>query len=116
MVQYGDVRFLLTGDAETPVEGDLVDSGMDIDADVLKVGHHGSSTSSRKSFLEVVSPEYAIITCDGSEEAGAPHDKVVRYLQEYGIHFLRTDENGMISVYTDGQDIALTTERETVIR
>lgn len=116
MVQYGDIRYLLTGDAETPVEGDLVDSGADLDADVLKVGHHGSSTSSRKSFLAAVSPEYALITCDGTEEAGEPHEKVVRYLEEYGIPYLRTDENGVISVYTDGSSLALTTERETVIR
>ena len=116
MVQYGDVRYLLMGDAETPVEGDLVESGVNLDADVLKVGHHGSSTSSRKNFLAAVSPEYALIPCDGTEEAGAPHDKVVRYLQEYSIPFLRTDENGVISVFTDGKDIALSTERETVIR
>ena len=116
MVQYGDVRYLLMGDAETPVEGDLVDSGVNLDADVLKVGHHGSSTSSRKNFLAAVSPEYALIPCDGTEEAGAPHEKVVRYLQEYGIPFLRTDENGVISVFTDGKDLALSTERETVIR
>ena len=116
MVQYGEVRYLLMGDAETPVEGDLVDSGADLDADVLKIGHHGSSTSSRKNFLAAVSPAYALITCDRTEEAGAPHEKVVRYLEEYGIPFLRTDENGVISVYTDGNDIALATERETVIR
>ena len=116
MCQYGDVRYLLTGDAETPVEGDLVDSGIDLKADVLKVGHHGSATSSRKNFLAAVSPSYALITCDGTEEAGAPHEKVVRYLEEYSIPFLRTDENGVISVWTDGTDIALDTERETVIR
>ena len=112
MCQYGDVRYLLMGDAETPVEGDLVESGVDLRADVLKIGHHGSSTSSRKSFLTAVSPTWALITCDETEEAGEPHEKVVRYLNELSIPYLRTDQCGVITVYTDGEDIAITTQRE----
>lgn len=112
MCQYGDVRYLLMGDAETPVEGDLLESGADLRADVLKIGHHGSSTSSRKSFLSAVSPTWALITCDETEKAGEPHEKVVRYLEELNIPFLRTDRCGVITVYTDGQDIAIATERD----
>ncbi|MDY4517800.1 MAG: MBL fold metallo-hydrolase [Candidatus Spyradocola sp.] len=112
MAQYGDVRYLLMGDAEKPVESDLLDSGIDLRADVLKVGHHGSQTSSKKSFLSAVSPTYALITCDLTEEAGEPNEKVAGFLDDLGIETLRTDLSGVLTVYTDGQDVAVSTERQ----
>ncbi len=110
--QYGQVRYLLMGDAETPVESDLLDSGLDLRADVLKLGHHGSNTSSKKAFLSAVSPTWAIITCDRTEKAGEPNAKVASRLEDLAIPSLRTDLCGVITVYTDGTDIAISTERD----
>ena len=76
------------------------------------MGHHGSNTSSKKTFLNAVHPTLALITCDKTEKAGEPNAKVVARLEELGIPYLRTDLCGVISVYTDGEDIAVTTERE----
>lgn len=112
LAQYGDVRYLLMGDAETPVESDLLESGIDLKADVLKVGHHGSSTSSKKAFLQAVSPSYAVITCDRTEEAGEPHAEVSERLAELDISVLRTDLSGVLTLYTDGSGVSVTTERE----
>lgn len=112
MAQYGDVKYLLMGDAETPVESDLLDSGIDLQADVLKVGHHGSNTSSKKTFLAAVNPTYAVITCDYTQEYGDPNAKVVKRLNDLGIPFMRTDQSGVVTIYTDGRDIAINTERE----
>lgn len=112
MVQYGRVKYLLTGDAETPVESYLLENNADLSADVLKMGHHGSNTSSKKTFLNAVHPTLALITCDKTEKAGEPNAKVVARLEELGVPYLRTDLCGVISVYTDGEDIAVTTERE----
>ncbi len=112
LAQYGDVRYLLMGDAERPVESDLLDSGVDLRADVLKVGHHGSQTSSKKAFLSAVSPAYALITCDRTVEAGEPNAKVVGSLDDLGVEILRTDLRGVLTLYTDGQNIAISTERQ----
>ena len=112
LAEYGDVRFLLMGDAETPVETDLLDAGLDLRADVLKVGHHGSSTSSKRAFLEAVDPDYACITCDYTEKAGAPHEEVAERLDDLGVTVLRTDLQGVLTVSTDGSTVNVTTERE----
>ena len=108
----GETSFLFTGDAEKQVEQDLISEGTQLQADVLKAGHHGSNTSSKKTFLNAVHPTLALITCDQTEKAGEPNAKVVARLEELGIPYLRTDLCGVISVYTDGEDIAVTTERE----
>lgn len=112
LAEYGDVRYLLMGDAETPVETDLLESGADLSADVLKVGHHGSSTSSKRDFLQAVSPDYALITCDYTESAGAPHDEVAARLEELEIPVLRTDLSGVLTLHTDGRDVSVETERQ----
>ena len=112
LAEYGDVRYLLMGDAETPVETDLLESGADLSADVLKVGHHGSSTSSKRDFLQAVSPDYAVITCDYTESAGAPHDEVAARLEELEIPVLRTDLSGVLTLHTDGRDVSVETERQ----
>ena len=111
--EYGDVRFLLMGDAETPVETDLLDAGLDLRADVLKVGHHGSSTSSKRAFLEAVDPDYACITCDYTEKAGAPHEEVAERLDDLDVTVLRTDLQGVLTVSTDGSTVNVTTESST---
>ena len=112
MAQYGQVKYLLMGDAETPVESDLLESGINLSADVLKVGHHGSSTSSKKAFLEEVSPKWAVITCDYTETAGEPHEEVAQRMEELSIPMLRTDLQGIVTITTDGSTVEVETERE----
>ena len=103
LAEYGDVRYLLMGDAETPVETDLLESGADLSADVLKVGHHGSSTSSKRDFLQAVSPDYAVITCD---EEDMPDDSVVEFLQALGAKVYGT-VYGQVVLTSDGLQVSV---------
>jgi competence protein ComEC len=94
---------LLTGDAEKQVENML--AGTDIRADVLKVGHHGSKTSSTPNFLDAVHPAFGIIS-DGYENSyGHPAPQTLEHLTERRIEPLRTDELGLITVRSDGRHI-----------
>ena len=105
---YGDVSFLYTGDAE---EENLEEITGDIEADVLKVGHHGSDTSTSKDFLEKVQPEYAIISVGEGNSYGHPASSTIELLKEYTNHIYLTNENGTVVVSTDGVNIDVETER-----
>ena len=101
-VTYGDKTFLLTGDMERPMEGLLLTDPDALHADVLKVGHHGSRTSTIPPLLDAVAPSVAIIS-DGYENSfGHPHPDVLKRLTERHIAILRTDQDGLVSVSTDG--------------
>lgn len=93
---YGGRSFLFTGDAEKPVERDLLAEGTSLASDVLKVGHHGSNTSSTKDFLAAVSPEYAVVSCGTDNRYGHPHKEVMARLSDAGVTVLRTDLGGSI--------------------
>lgn len=105
-VQYGDVRFLFTGDMEYAAETDLLDSGADVQADVLKVGHHGSYSSSGYRFLREVKAKYAVISCGAANEYGHPHDETLSRLQDAEITIYRTDRMYTITATTDGESIS----------
>ncbi len=112
---YGDASFLFVGDAEAVSEKEILGSipSYLIDCDVLKVGHHGSKTSSTKEFLLEVSPEYAVISCGENNEFGHPHDSVLKRfaeIEEDG-KLYRTDKNGHIVFVTDGEQISVSTEK-----
>lgn len=107
-ITYGDVSFLYTGDAE---EESLEEITMDITADVLKVGHHGSDTSTTKEFLAQVNPRYAIISVGSNNSYGHPASSTLSLLAEYTSNIYRTDEDGTIVVVTDGINIEVKTER-----
>lgn len=109
---HGDCTFLFTGDAEKEAEADIIASGADISADVLKAGHHGSSTSSSRKFLEAVSPKTAIISCGTDNSYGHPHAETIEKFDEMGIEYFRTDECGTITVYSDGESCRVQTERD----
>ncbi len=105
-VQFGARSFLLTGDMENPMEGRLLSESADLHADVLKVGHHGSKTSTIQPFLDAVSPSIAMIS-DGFENSfGHPHKDVLARLQNRHTAILRTDLDGLITIQTDGQHIS----------
>jgi competence protein ComEC len=102
-IRFGLVRFLLVGDAERPEEDWLLSNKRDaLAADVLKVGHHGSSTSSSDAFLGAVHPELAIVSVGARNIYGHPSSDVLRALARAGAEVLRTDEAGTIVVRTDG--------------
>lgn len=102
---YGATDFLFTGDAETLSEEEMLDSGADLSADVLKVGHHGSSTSSSDAFLKAVSPTYGVISCGKDNSYGHPHDEILSAAARYNITLCRTDLSGNIVFVSDGSEV-----------
>lgn len=96
---------MFTGDAETPVESDVLDAYYDkLDANVLKVGHHGSTTSSSKKFLEAVDPDIAVISVGEGNSYGHPKDAILKRLDDMGILMYRTDKDGdVVLVCRDGK-------------
>ncbi|MEP7272410.1 MAG: ComEC/Rec2 family competence protein [Acidobacteriota bacterium] len=102
---YGERRFLLTGDIESRTEALLVASSDDLRADVLKVAHHGSRTSSGREFLSRVAPQFALISAGSPSPFGHPHDEVISRLREMGAEILRTGSCGAMTFSTDGHDL-----------
>jgi beta-lactamase superfamily II metal-dependent hydrolase len=106
-VEYGNNSFLLTGDAETVNESAMIAAGEDLSADVLKVGHHGSSSSSSQAFMDAVNPTYAIISVGPApNEYGHPTSATLDRLYSNGIQVFRTDLQGTIIATSDGQTIS----------
>lgn len=106
-VQYGSTRFLFTGDMEITAENDLLDSGADLRADVLKVGHHGSDTSTGYRFLYEVRPAYAVISVGKDNSYGHPNEVPLSRLEDCGAAIYRTDLLGTIIAVSDGQNITI---------
>ncbi|MCX7773298.1 MAG: MBL fold metallo-hydrolase [Clostridia bacterium] len=102
---YKDKSFLLMGDCYKLNEEDMLASGMTLKSDVLKVGHHGSSTSSSEAFIKAVSPKYAVITVGKDNDYDHPSDQVVSTLENHQVELYRTDKNGTIIFTTDGENI-----------
>ncbi len=112
MAQYGKVKFLFAGDAEADAEDVMVRTLEEkLDCDVLKAGHHGSSSSSSEKFLKAVSPRYAVISCGEGNDYGHPHDVTLKRLDKLGIKYFRTDKSGNITFTSDGVVIETATER-----
>ena len=108
-IQFGARSFLLTGDMEKPMEDRLLSQNVDLHSDVLKVGHHGSKTSTTQPFLDAISPSIALIS-DGFENSfGHPHKDVIARLHDRHTAVLRTDLDGLITVRTDGQHVTIDT-------
>lgn len=92
-------RILLTGDAEIEVEGAILEAGLDVHADVLKAGHHGSRTASSLAFLETVEPRVIVISLGEGNSFGHPHEETLEKAADLGIEMRRTDLEGRISFY-----------------
>jgi len=103
----GKNSFLFTGDAYKSVERELIDKKVGIDSNVLKVGHHGSKTSSAEEFIKEVSPEIAVIQVGKDNPYGHPHPETLETLAKYGIKVLRTDKDGDIKVLSDGNNFII---------
>lgn len=111
MVAYREARLLLTGDAEAESEEWLRRRyGAGLRAHVLKVGHHGSRTSSRPDFLDAVRPRLALVSVGAGNRYGHPGAEVMRSLRDRGAQVMRTDEDGTVVVSTDGRTVRVSTD------
>ena len=110
---FGNFAMLFTGDAEGPVEKDMVASyGKKLKCQVLKAGHHGSKTSSTAEFLKLVQPESVVMSLGVNNQYGHPHEALLNRLQKQGIkNIYRTDANGNITIVSDGSSYSITTEK-----
>lgn len=97
-VSFGEMDVIMTGDAEKEVEEAIVNSGIDLDAEILKVGHHGSDTSTSEEFLDAISPDYALISAKLGNKYNHPIKETMDKLKEREIPVYRTDENGTVVV------------------
>lgn len=102
---YGKNTFLFTGDAEAFSEECILKQGYNVQADVLKLGHHGSSSSTSPAFFKAVNPRLAVISCGKNNDFGHPHRETIKLLNDSGVRYFRTDQSGDITVYGDGKDI-----------
>ncbi|MCC4772024.1 MBL fold metallo-hydrolase [Methanosarcina sp. DH2] len=109
-VIYGEVSFLLMGDAGLETEEKLIDSGHDLDSDILKVGHHASGSGSGETFISAVSPEISVIEVGSGNDYGHPHTEVIERLQKASMVY-RTDLDGSIVVTTDGSTYTVTAQK-----
>ncbi|BDU85692.1 ComEC/Rec2 family competence protein [Clostridium perfringens] len=105
-LSFGDTSYLFTGDAEKLAEEEaLAKYKTSLDSDVIKFGHHGSSSSSSNAFIEAVSPKYGIISCAKDNKYGHPHRETLDIIKKYNIKTFRTDTDGEIILTSDGKSI-----------
>lgn len=108
---FGQNSFVFTGDAGEEAEQEMCESGLDLRADVLKSGHHGSAYSTTEEMLEAVRPEYAVISVGADNDYGHPADEVLERLNRFGVEIYRTDLKGTIIFLSDGKNIRVITEK-----
>ncbi len=103
-----EISTVVTGDAESSSEKEILSNfpSYKLDAHILKAGHHGSSTSTSTDFLEAVSPQYAVISCGEGNSYGHPHYETIQLFERYNVEYFRTDTQGTIVFYSDGEKIA----------
>jgi len=106
-LSHGETSFMFTGDAEAGSERAMLASGQELSADVIKIGHHGSRTSTTEAFLDAVRPLAAVISVGGNNRFGHPHNEVLSRLDYRGIAVYRTDEMGTIVMATNGERVVL---------
>ena len=110
-LNYGKNSFLFTGDAARESEKEMLELGMDLKVDLLKIGHHGSNTSTTEKFLAAAAPVYAVISVGKDNDYGHPGSYTMKRLQKAGIKIYRTDQQGTIIAVSDGKSIKITTEK-----
>jgi len=107
---FGKNSFLFTGDISKSIEDQIIERGVGAKADVLKVAHHGSKTSSSRKFVKEVSPQWAVISAGRNNRYGHPHFETLKTLSDFGIKILRTDEMGNITFVSDGENLKIANE------
>lgn len=108
---YGDTSFVMTGDAEKEAEADMLASGENLQGDVWKAAHHGSSTSNTGQMLDAVQPTYAVISCGKDNSYGHPHKETLEAFEKRGIQVFRTDEQSTIVATSDGKSLTFSAGR-----
>lgn len=124
---YGNNAFLFTGDTSKSIEEKLTEENIDLNADVLKVAHHGSKTAENEDFIKAVNPEIAVIQVGLNNQYGHPHQEILDLLNKYGIRtlstsssrtlnstefkILRTDKDGDIKILSDGENLKVITQK-----
>lgn len=108
---YGSTSFLLTGDAESRENKAMLDHGFDVRSNVLKLGHHGSRTSTNEDWLQRVQPQLGIISAGQDNSFEHPHPEVIAALEKLKIRYIRTDEHGTITVISDGATLQVTSTK-----
>ncbi len=108
LAEWGNTRVMLAGDAELEAENDILKKfeNSNINCDILKLGHHGSSSSSGEKWLRAIDPDIGIICCGKDNDYGHPHAEIIERLTKYGIKFYRTDEMGTLVFVSDGNSIS----------
>ncbi len=114
-ITYGATSFLFTGDAERTAEADILDVGYDLSATVLKVGHHGSDSSTSYPFLREIMPDYAVIQVGKGNSYGHPAEDTLSRLRDAGVKVYRNDLQGTIICTSDGTAVSFSTERNESI-
>ena len=114
-IVYGNTSFLFTGDAEKEEEQDILNAGYELESTVLKVGHHGSDTSTSYPFLQEVSPQYGIISVGTDNAYGHPSESTLSKLSDADVTVYRTDLHGTITCVSDGNTVSFTTEKNAVV-
>lgn len=109
-LEFGSNSFLFTGDAEDISEKEILAKGFNVKADLLKIGHHGSHSSTTEEFLSKVNPKYAVISCEIGNDYGHPHKETVDKLKNKNIPVYRTDELGTIIATSNGKTISFNTK------
>ncbi len=107
---YGSNSFILAGDVQETSEKEMLENGIDLSADVLKLSHHGSSTSNKNSFLDKVDPEYAVISVGTGNKYEHPHSETMQAMKDRKIKVYRTDKQGTIIFTSDGKSISVNAE------
>jgi competence protein ComEC len=110
-IDYGPTSLLLTGDAESEAEADMIRAGLPLQADVLKIGHHGSNGSTSAPFLVAVTPSEAVIQVGADNSFGHPAREVLKRLMDARAEILRTDTNGRIEAVSDGRTLSMKVNR-----
>jgi competence protein ComEC len=110
MIRFNAVSFLLVGDLEGPGESNILGSGLEVNATILKVGHHGSDSSTTEPFLSAVRPEVAVISVGANNTYGHPSQEVLDRLPTHEVDVYRTDLNGNVTVTTDGMNYSISAE------
>ncbi len=107
---HGNNTFLFTGDAEELSEREMLQSGVDLSADVLKLGHHGSAYSSCEDFLTAVNPSIGVISVGEDNDYGHPHTSILKAMIKHNINVYRTDQQGSIIITSDGNQLLVNHE------
>lgn len=111
LFKYKGISAILCGDASAKVENLILEEGKSVSADIMKISHHGSKSSNSQAFVEKVNPEVAVICCGRNNSYGHPHKETTDLLDSLGLKYYRTDRNGTVSVYSNGKEYIVNTEK-----